>query len=236
MSLIDAAVLKTLPAPTPEQQESFARHVCEAHSWYKHLPPEGAHFVVFLASDAGEGYPEDAPRLHYSWKTTAEYRRRFGHLDYLWRREAGWSRDAQDIPELSPELQSRCGFLLHPWCAGETETMETVNKEWFDRLRAGEPHPRGELLLRLLHTTREMNEVWEQLTEQETELALDEDARPEQLTPAVARLRQWEAVHGQAAAALVEEELERVRHALRALLKLRDPSQRPVEPARTLLR
>jgi hypothetical protein len=72
----------------------------------------GRRFVVFIAPDAGigrlvavlqgptpeaaTGYPlytlltppegpeftDEHPRLHYGWKTTKEYRTRFGHLDY----------------------------------------------------------------------------------------------------------------------------------------------------------
>ena len=42
--------------PTPEQYREFGDYLCEAHSWYKHLPlMTGRRFVVFVAPDAGIG-------------------------------------------------------------------------------------------------------------------------------------------------------------------------------------
>src|SRR4051812_30995960 len=99
--------LRSLPRPADEQYREFAEHVGEAHSWYKHLPLlTGGQFVVFLSPDSGIGRlvarlegggyslvtPPEGPvfteanqRLHYSWKTSEEYRRRFGYLDYAYR-------------------------------------------------------------------------------------------------------------------------------------------------------
>src|SRR5262249_50726775 len=82
--------------PTPEQYRAFGEYLCEAHSWYKHLPLEGGRrFVVFVAPDAGIGrlvavmqpdgqgntigytlvtppegpeFTEEHPRLHYGWQ------------------------------------------------------------------------------------------------------------------------------------------------------------------------
>ena len=89
----------SLPLPTDYQYEEFAKHVSEAHSWYKHLPLlTGGQFVVFLAPDSGIGrlvarlegtgyrletppegpvFTEANPRLHYSWKTSNEGRNQF---------------------------------------------------------------------------------------------------------------------------------------------------------------
>lgn len=89
--------LQGIPAPTHEQAVAFAEFVAEAHSWYKHLPqaPPGAVCFAFLNPDAGcdllrgeDGRWQARIRagergFHYSWLPTAEYRRRFGHLDYL---------------------------------------------------------------------------------------------------------------------------------------------------------
>src|SRR5690242_4219022 len=82
----------SLAWPTSGQIDAFVEHVCDAHSWYKHLPlREGGEFAFFLARDAGEGYPPESPRLHHTWGTSEEYRRRFGFLDYTgpWGRDAG---------------------------------------------------------------------------------------------------------------------------------------------------
>jgi hypothetical protein len=49
------ALIADLPRPTEVQ---FALQVCFAHRWYKHLPLEGAEFVVFvdLAPASAEVY------------------------------------------------------------------------------------------------------------------------------------------------------------------------------------
>ena len=90
-------VVEALPRPTDEQVKAFVRFVCEAHSWYKHLPllPPGEVFRFFV--DPYSGYDrvfhrdgiltlaprdQDSDRFHYTWMTTSEYRSRFGHLAY----------------------------------------------------------------------------------------------------------------------------------------------------------
>jgi hypothetical protein len=90
------AVIRTLPAPTAAQTERFARYVSRAHSWYKHLPihPK-VPFIFYLDPGAGMSraqtrtdekalieITEASPRFHYTWQTTKEYRRRFGHWMY----------------------------------------------------------------------------------------------------------------------------------------------------------
>src|SRR5438552_195223 len=95
MSYRDEIVL--LPMPTEEQYTAFAHYLCYSHSWYKHLSLlKGGYFVIFLAEDAGAGYTRERARLHYTWKTTEEYRQRFGYLDYMWRFSAEYrfSRDS----------------------------------------------------------------------------------------------------------------------------------------------
>ena len=84
--------MKHIPTPTPEQIQNFVAHVCSSHSWYKHLPVQtGSWCDVWLSPTAGmrwtaNGYvdalEEDKhhSHMHYSWKSTAEYRRSFGHL------------------------------------------------------------------------------------------------------------------------------------------------------------
>ncbi len=42
--------------PKRDQYRAFGDYLCEAHSWYKHLPLlYGCRFVVFVAPDAGIG-------------------------------------------------------------------------------------------------------------------------------------------------------------------------------------
>ena len=133
--------------PTPEQYQMFGDYLCDAHSWYKHLSlMHGRRFVVFVAPDAGIGrlvavlhgsspetgyttgytlvtppegpeFTDAHPRIHYGWKTTKEYRTRFGYLDYMRRRspEETYTRDAGPPVELPADVEERCGFVLYPY-------------------------------------------------------------------------------------------------------------------------
>ena len=130
--------LRSLPRPSDEQFAAFAEHIGEAHSWYKHLPlMTGRSFVVFLAPDSGIGqlvarltesgyelvappegpvFTEEHPRLHYSWKTSDEYRQRFGYLDFASRSYDGtFGRDVGGPMHLPQEIWDRCGFVLFPY-------------------------------------------------------------------------------------------------------------------------
>ncbi len=200
--------LRSLPRPSDEQYAAFARHVGEAHSWYKHLPLlTGGQFVVFLSPDSGIGrlvarlegtgyrletppegpvFTEANPRLHYSWKTSEEYRRRFGYLDYARRtREADtFGRDVGGPMYLPTEIWERCSFTLFPYVAGgsglEAITWP-VHQEALERLRAGEPHPQREAVLEWARLVGVKQEAWGSLTDPEREivLALERVEKPE---------------------------------------------------------
>ena len=130
--------------PSPDQYCEFARYLCEAHSWYKHIPLlSGRPFVVFVAPDAGIGrqvavlekegekvtefslvtppegpeFTEEHPRLHYSWQTTREYRSRFGFLDYSCSdaTDEGYRRDAGPPVRLPALMEQQCRFTLYPY-------------------------------------------------------------------------------------------------------------------------
>ena len=89
---------RQLPAPTERQITDFVDYVAQAHSWYKHLPlvPPGFTFIFYLDPNAGcdllitEGghakyrdRTESSGHTHYNWQTTAQYRERFGHLEFF---------------------------------------------------------------------------------------------------------------------------------------------------------
>ncbi len=188
--------LRSLPRPTYEQYVAFAKHVGEAHSWYKHLPLlTGGQFVVFLAPDSGIGqlaarfdgsvfqletppegpvFTEDRPRLHYSWKTSDEYRRRFGFLDYALRnRDNVFCRDVGGPMELPAEVWERCTFTLFPYVSRfGHDTVTWAHEEAVRELRAGAPHPRREAVLEWARLAHEQEECWESLTKAELELVL----------------------------------------------------------------
>jgi hypothetical protein len=191
--------LRALPRPTDEQYREFAEHIGEAHSWYKHLPLlTGGRFVVFLAPDAGIGrlvarldgtgyqlvtppdgpeFTQANPRLHYSWRTTAEYRRRFGYLDYARRKQedSRFGRDVGGEMDLPPAIWERCTLTLFPYVSGSDPGRDSVrwaHQEAVERLRAGEAHPRREAVLEWVRLAQEKQEAWNGLTDAERGLVL----------------------------------------------------------------
>jgi hypothetical protein len=174
--------------PTPEQYHAFCEHLCAAHSWYKHLPLlTGARFVVFVAADAGTGrqvlvpsrvgskdapgftlvtppegseFIDEDPRLHHSWRTTQEYRRRFGYLDYMWGGGSGEPRDRDDGPplRLPPRLEEGCSFVLYPYVSGLfNRSLYGRHDQAIERLRAGAAHPARVELLELVQLREAMH-------------------------------------------------------------------------------
>jgi hypothetical protein len=165
--------LRSLPRPTDEQYAAFADHVGEAHSWYKHLSLiRGGQFVVFLAPDSGIGclvgrfegggirlvtppegplFTEANPRVHHTWKTTEEYRRRFGYLDYArcTAADGRFRRDAGDPMELPAKIWEHCTFTLFPYVAGARgrDSVDWVHRKAVERLRSGAAHPQREAVL-----------------------------------------------------------------------------------------
>jgi len=166
-----------VPLPTSEQTIAFTRHVATAHSWYKHLSLlHGGDFVIFLAPDAGDGFPPEHPRMHHTWTTTAQYRTRFGHLDYLWRTtpHAPFSRDVEmrigGLPvvgptwdagrdlTLPPELLELAAFILYPYAIYDLDPHEwdSFHEDSLLALSEGAPHPRRSQLLEWQRLTREL--------------------------------------------------------------------------------
>ena len=112
--------------PSPEQVQDFVDHVCRAHSWYRHLSlATGGEFAFFLADGAGAGYSIEHPRLHYTWKTTDEYRARFGRLDYQWRSEPDepYRRDGISPPVTGVPMQT---VTLYPYVSIDFNAPEAI--------------------------------------------------------------------------------------------------------------
>jgi len=89
------AVVQNLRLPSDQQRRAFIDYVATAHSWYKHLPGflPGKTFCFFIDRSAGCDWlcRQDGSRaiverekqgFHYSAIPTAEYRTRFGFLNY----------------------------------------------------------------------------------------------------------------------------------------------------------
>jgi hypothetical protein len=238
--------LRSLPQPSDEQYREFAKHVGEAHSWYKHLPLlTGGQFVVFLAPDSALGnlvlrlddpghrlvpppegplFTEANPRLHYSWKTTEEYRRRFGYLDYACRtrEDARFGRDAGGEMALPAALRERCTFTLFAYVAGNgIDSVRWAHQEAVEKLRVGGAHPQREAVLEWARLAEAEYGARRRLTDAEHKIVLrlarEGSPRPE-TTAAIDRYlginAELEAVYYDV---LRPGELAKIRNALEAL-------------------
>ncbi len=186
-----------LPAPSAEQCAAFVEHVSWAHSWYKHLSlVTPSRFVVFVAADAGVGHDEASPRHHYSWRTTAEYRSRFGYLDYQWRIRAdeGWRRDVDPVIDLPSEVAGACEFDLGPLCSNDFNAIEVICSFWSSATGEGGWYPEEQSLVpapvraridRLAELVMASDHVYDELSDSEKALAFA-DERSES-TPGLAR-------------------------------------------------
>jgi hypothetical protein len=146
MKVLSPEDIRALPMPSIEQHRSFVEHLGNVHSWYKHLPLlTGGQFVIFLAPDAGEGYPSQHPRLPYG-NTIEGYRRAFGYLDYMWSIDgSAFDRDGGRPVILPPEVFKQCCFVLYPYAS--REFYWCIHEEAIASLRAGTPHPERMLIL-----------------------------------------------------------------------------------------
>jgi hypothetical protein len=179
----------SLPWPSAEQVEGFVEHVCDAHSWYKHLPlRQGGEFDFFLASDAGHGYTPESPRLHHTWQTTEEYRRRFGFLDY----SGPWGRDAGAQLARPPEIIETTRIVLFPYmcrsCNATDACLWSVHAEDVEQLMTNGPQsPSDEDALRWYSSQKGLESM--PLSEEESEQVSaveDRDVDLESLPKAVA--------------------------------------------------
>jgi len=195
--MVDARILQSLPRPTAEQFRAFAKLLPRAHSWYKHLSLRyGAQFVVFVAPDAGTGckvaqidggqgelvtspegdhYTEQHPRLHYSWKTTSEYRRRFGYLDFAWRYTGAkdYERDVGTPISLPADLEERCRFVFYPYGSGPNNFITSSRHQGdLKRIRDGAEHSARAEVLEWARVAEAHDAKWQSLTDAERELVL----------------------------------------------------------------
>lgn len=238
--------------PTQEQYHAFIEHLCEAHSWYKHLPlHRGTRFVVFLAPDAGSGRisfvmtgfdqampvikredipPEEAdfteahPRIHHSWKTTKEYRRRFGYLDYMFQVNADGfdSRDAGPIVTLPSEIVRACSFELYPYVSSYFAGSLNwgIHTPALQALSQGAEHPARKKILELAYFVHKKEAVWEAMDDHEKRLASADDAVTEREAAKSIRVQQFRSLRNisdEISKALQEMELVKIRRALSAL-------------------
>lgn len=238
--------------PTQEQYHAFVEHLCEAHSWYKHLPlQKGTRFVVFLAPDAGSGRisfvaegfngampiikmqdipPEEAdfteahPRLHHTWKTTNEYRKRFGYLDYMFQinMDRFDARDAGPLVTLTAEIEQACSFELYPYVSsGFADSLNWgIHTEALRALSQGAEHPARKRVLELAYFVHKKEAVWERLDDHEQRLAFADDDVTEREAAKSVKVQQFRSLRNiseEISKSLQELELVKIRRALSAL-------------------
>ncbi len=225
-----------LPQPTQEQCKEFAQHVCYAHSWYKHIPLiEGAEFVFFFSQEAGKGYSKDKPRLHYGWKTTDEYQRRFGCLDYMYRFAGSQTfyRDSHASPVVpSDELLSCCSTVLYPYVSDDFNAQSVLSyliaEEFLDEFRATPNHPRHREVLQWFEAEQHFEQKWQELSNSEREIFPSWDdrqqpniaARLTELPTEVVNCMQLEIKARNLYVVLQESELDKIKSVLVRLCEL----------------
>ncbi len=240
--------------PTRDQYQNFADYLCEAHSWYKHLPLMGGQqFAVFLAPNAGIGrlvallhgdsqetatgyslvtpkegseFTEAKPRGHYGWKTTKEYRTRFGHLDYSCCQDSdgAYARDAGPSVRLSAPPVERCEFVLYPYVSGEfaEAVIWNIHAEALAELRCGASHPKREEILELARLAEALVPAWDALSEPESDWVLtrhDEGAKswPSEQSDALRSYLRIDDGVNAIAESLRDREADKIRRALTEL-------------------
>lgn len=189
--------------PTTNQYDAFAEHLCNAHSWYKHLPLlEGRKFMVFVTPSAGTGrriivpdenspetwnlqvppegdnYTDENPRLHYTWKTTQEYRKKFGFLTYIDYDEDNILNSESIVSRLPSKLIEHCSFTLYPYVSAGyfSEAVHySCHEDALEQLRKGFEHPCREEVVRFADIPSEMYDVQEEMNDEEQRWVLEYD-------------------------------------------------------------
>jgi hypothetical protein len=185
--------------------------VNRTHVYRLVTPPEGPEFT------------EANPRLHHTWKTTEEYRRRFGYLDYAARRRDGdtFGRDVGGPLDLPAEIWQRCTFTLFPYVgAAGVDSVRWAHAEAVEQLRAGAAYPQREAILEWARLAEAPDEAWESLTEAEREMLLAETGELPRAksTAGIDRYREaTDALNTFYYGRLRPGELEKIRRALAAL-------------------
>lgn len=178
-----------LQKPTEEQCKEFAKNVCWAHSWYQHISlQKGAEFVFFLSQEAGQGYSKENPRLHYAWKTTQEYRHRFGYLDYMYRLSDGqfFYRDSvAPIFVPSSELLSHCATILYPYVSNDFNAQSMlagiIEEDGLDKAIRPPNRPDLQQVFQWFEIHQDQEQKWYELSDSERELVcrLDRQKQPD---------------------------------------------------------
>lgn len=176
--------IKNLALPSPSQSKQFAADFGAFHSWYKHLNLyRGNKFLFFLNPAVAAGFSEENPRMHYGWKTTAEYRSKYGYLDFKY-----YDQDADfeqrnnrliegtslELPEM---LYQQNAVTLYPFVALDFNAIESIGyadaNENLKKIEAAIDYPQKKLVLQWSDLHRKLDAIWDLLSYEEQDLALE---------------------------------------------------------------
>ncbi|MGV3610623.1 MAG: hypothetical protein ACO1N0_06730 [Fluviicola sp.] len=159
---------------TPEQKERFIEHLCNCHSWYKHLSLiKGGEFILFLDEEAGLDYPSHHPVLPFG-NSQAGYRKAFGFLTYCWKTEEEiyYHRDdgkkIYTQAESTSELNDAVRIQLFPYLSDEFLEAIPFHESDFEQIILEKTHEGYECLSRIFLLKEKQTKYWrEVLTEEE---------------------------------------------------------------------
>lgn len=188
-----------LPRPTSAQLRAFEEFLPGAHSWYKASLLSGTIFVVFLNPNAGGDWSAENPLGGTRWKTTENYRRLFGYLDFLWSFGSGFTGEGKnEAIQLPPDLLQRCSFTLFPWGAEDGAGLEVICGGYHEavygdwtKLESEAEHDAKQRLFLLRRTYRDAEDLWNRLSDEEREIACGSGSEIDDRVQSNLRLRTW---------------------------------------------
>ena len=178
-------LIKNIQLPIHEQYKNFAEDLCAFHSWYKHLNLlKGNRFILFLNPDVAKGYNGKNPRMHYGWKTTEEYKSKYGFLDYMYDLEISKSNKRYYLSELNddkiflPEkIINNCSFILYPFVSTDFNAIESISYEFHQEdlklINETSDYPCKDLVNDWSRLYNKQYEKWCDLSEEEQSRALE---------------------------------------------------------------
>jgi hypothetical protein len=174
--------MKSLSEPTAAQQRRFVEYVTKADSWCERLSFFGTSFICFLAPEPGYN--------------TEDYRKAFGHLDYMSAQDTGsppfyFQRPGAKGFQLAEDVIERFSFLMYPYLDNNAcfkyhrFLLSLRHLRDFVRLAQGAYHPERKRVLDLafvaLDLENEEHNTYQIQTLRERYYAIHTDLRNQEL-------------------------------------------------------
>ncbi|GEM_PF-1777331 len=201
-------IVSTLARPTEDQIDDFIEFVCSAHSWYKPIlllktkMPYYMKFIFYINPHAGmkleynwrvgytarERLDTDEDKIHYTWMTTSEYRRRFGYLAYNNTIGTNYDKPLSDTDGSYPKVP----FIEGKYGAIPDEIMEVCSS-----LASGIIHPHS--------ANRSFENYWIDLYSE----TFPNSAKIQKLIEEIREYSRWREQEGQRVSGMSEEEKDK---------------------------